>query len=150
MYQVSFNDLQYFQRYAPDRLIIAQIRKKNNCAVTYNRIRVLAFCTSSDDRLSMYQVSFNSLLYFQGYALDRLFIVKVKKAGNSVHTGDMVLVLAFCHFPYNSLSVYQVSLKLPSIHIKRYAPDKCVTDGRMFGWTDNLRFYVLFNSILVI
>ena len=42
----------------------------------------------------MYQVSFNSLLYFQRYALDKLFIAKIKKESNSVNTGDRVMVRA--------------------------------------------------------
>ena len=53
-------------------------------------------CTSSDDHLSMYRISFNSLLYFQRYAPDKPFISKIKKGSNSVNTGDRVMVLAFC------------------------------------------------------
>ena len=33
MYQVSFNSLQYLQRYAPDKLFIAKIRKGSNCVI---------------------------------------------------------------------------------------------------------------------
>ena len=58
----------------------------------------------------MYQVSFNSLLYFQRYAPDKLFTAKIKKGSNSVNTGDRVMVLAFCNSPHGPLSVYQVSL----------------------------------------
>ena len=54
MYQVSFNSLLYFHRYAPD---------KHN-VISFDRVTVLALCTSSDGRLSVYQVSLNSLLYF--------------------------------------------------------------------------------------
>ena len=68
-----------------------------------------AICTSSDGHLSMYQVSFNSLLYFQRYAPDKLFIAKIKKESNSVNTGDRVVILAFFNFLYGTLSVYQVS-----------------------------------------
>ena len=68
-----------------------------------------ALCTSSDGHLSMYQVSFKSLLYFQRYALDKLFIAKIKKGSNSVNTGDRVMVLAFCISLHGPLSVYQVS-----------------------------------------
>ena len=57
----------------------------------------------------MYQVSFDSLLYFQRYALDKLFIAKIKKGSNSVNTGDPIMVLAFCNSPHGPLSVYQVS-----------------------------------------
>ena len=65
---------------------------------------VLAPCTSSDGHLSMYQVSFNSLLYFQRYAPDKLFIAKIKKGSNSINTGDRVMVLAFCNSPHGPLS----------------------------------------------
>ena len=68
-----------------------------------------ALCTSSKGHLSMYQVSFNSILYFQIYALDRLFIAKIKKGSNSVNTSDRVRVLAYCNFLNGPLSVYQVS-----------------------------------------
>ena len=60
-------------------LTIAKIRKGNNYVIICDRVTDLAFCTSSDDHLSMYQVSFNSLLYFQRYALDKLFIAKLRR-----------------------------------------------------------------------
>ena len=44
----------------------------------------------------MYQVLFNSRLYFQRYAPDKLFIAKIKKGSNSINTGDMVAVFVFC------------------------------------------------------
>ena len=65
-------------------------------------------CTSSDGHLSMYQVSFNSLLYFQRYAPDKLFIAKIKKGSNSVNTRDGIVVHAFCKSLPSPLSVYQV------------------------------------------
>ena len=68
--------------------------------------------TSSDGCVSMYQVSFNSLLYFQRYALDKLFIAKIKKGSNSVNIGERVIVLAFCNSSHGPLSVYQVSFLL--------------------------------------
>ena len=45
-----------------------------------------ALCTSSNGHLSMYQVSFNSLLYFQRYAPDYVLIAKIKKGRNSENT----------------------------------------------------------------
>ena len=96
--------------YAPDMLTIAKIRKGNNSVISCDRVMVLAFCTSSDGQRSMYQVSFNSLLYFQRYAPDKLFIAKIKKGSNSVNTGDKIMVLAFCNSPHGPLSAYQVSL----------------------------------------
>ena len=68
-----------------------------------------ALCTSSDGHLSMYQVSFNSLLYVQRYAPDKLFIAKIKKGSNSINTSNRVMALAFCNFLHGPLSVYQVS-----------------------------------------
>ena len=56
---------------------------------------VLALCISSDELLSMYQVSFDSLLYFQRYALNKFFIAKIKKRSISVNIGDRVKVPAF-------------------------------------------------------
>ena len=53
MYQVSFNCLPYFQRYAPEKLFIENIKKGSNCINTGDKVTVFAFCTSSDGPLSM-------------------------------------------------------------------------------------------------
>ena len=58
-----------------------------------------------------------------------------KRESNSVNTGDTVMVLAFCNYPYSPLSVYQISLNYLQ-YFKRYTPDKSVTDGRTEGRTD--------------
>ena len=79
----------------------------SNSIITCNRGTVLALCTISDGRLSMYQVSFDSLLYFQRYALDKFNIAKIRKGNNSINID--VMVLAFCTFPHSPLSLYQVS-----------------------------------------
>ena len=84
----------------------------------------------------MYQVSFNSLVYFQRYALDKLFIAKMKKESNFVNTDDRVM----CNTPHGPLLVYQVSLNYLQ-YFYRYAPNKSVTDGqtdgRLDGQSDN-------------
>ena len=90
---------------------------------------MFALCTSSEGCLSVYQFSFNSLLYFQRYVPDKLFIAKTKKGSNSVNTGNRVVVLAFCNSSHGPLSVYQVSLNYLQ-YFERYAPDKSMTDGR--------------------
>ena len=84
---------------------------------------VLAFCTISDGPLSKNQVLFNSLLYFQRYAPDKLFIAKIKRGSNSVNTGDRVAVLAFCTDSDGPLSIHQVSFNY-LVYFQRYAPDK--------------------------
>ena len=70
---------------------------------------VLALCNSPYEPLSVYQVSFNSLVYFQRYAPGMLFSAKIEKGSKSIITGNRFMVLALCNFPY-SLSVYQISL----------------------------------------
>ena len=75
VYQVSFYSLVHFQRYAPDKPLIAKIRKESNSINTIDRAMILAFCT--DGALSMYQFSFNSLVYFQRYPTVKLFIAKI-------------------------------------------------------------------------
>ena len=121
MYRVLFNSLLYFQRYATDKLNAAK-RKGSNSVNTGDMAMVLAFCNFPYSTLSVYQVSFNYLLYFQRYALDKFFISKTKKGSNSENTSDRVVVLALCNSPYNFLSVYQVSFN-PLVYFQRYAPD---------------------------
>ena len=135
--QVSLIYLKFFQRYAPDKLTIANVRNGNTSEITCDRVTVLALGTFSDGHLSMYQVSFNSLLYFQRYAPDKLFIAKIKKGSNSVNTGDRIMVFAFCNFLYSHLSLNQVSL----IYIKffqRYAPDKLTVANVRKGNTSEI------------
>ena len=98
--------------------------------ITCDRVTVLALCTSSDGHLSMYQVSFNSLLYFQKYARDKLFIAKNKKGSNSINTGDRVMVLAICNSPHGLLSVYQDSLNYLQ-YLEICSGQKCD------GWMDD-------------
>ena len=77
-----------------------------NSVITFDRVTVLALCTSSDEHLSMYQVSFNSFLYFQIYALDKLFIAKIKKESNSVNTGYGFCILQFLSQPKFHLFIF--------------------------------------------
>ena len=58
---------------------------------------------------SVYQGSFNFLVYFQRYLPDKLFHALNKKGSNSVNTDDRVMIFAFCNFPYDPLSVCQGS-----------------------------------------
>ena len=95
MYQVSFNSLVNFQRYAPDKLFIAKIKKGSNSVNTAGRVTIFALCTFADSPLSMYQVSFNSLIYFQNYAPDKVFFGKIKKESYCVNTGDSSCILQF-------------------------------------------------------
>ena len=97
------------KRYATDKLIIAKIKTRSNSVITCNRVTVLALCTISDGHPLMYQVSFDSLLYFQRYASDKFDIAKIRKGNNSINTENRVMVLAFCILPRGPLSLYQVS-----------------------------------------
>ena len=73
-------------------------------------VTILTLCTFADGPLSIYQVSFNSLVYFQRYAPDKLFIAKIEKGSRSVNTVDRVRVIAFCNSPHGHLSLSQGSL----------------------------------------
>ena len=89
---------------------IAKIKKGSNSINTVDIIIILALCTSADSLLSMNQFSFNSCVYFQRYAPDKLFIAKIKKGSKFVNTVDRVMILALCNSPHGPLLVYQVSL----------------------------------------
>ena len=54
----------------------------------------------------MYQISLNSLQYFQRYVLDKFFIAKIEKGSNYINIGDRVMVLPLFDSPYCPLSVY--------------------------------------------
>ena len=86
----------------------AKIKMGNNSVITCNRVTVLALCTISDGLLSMYQVSFDSLLYFQRYSPDIFNIAIIRKGNKSINIDNRVMVLAFCTSPHSPLSLYQV------------------------------------------
>ena len=96
MYQVSFDSLLTLR----DMLrIIAKIKTGSYSVITCNRVTVLAHCTISDGCLSMYQVSFDSLLYFQRYAPDKFYIAKIRNGNNSINTDDRGYGSCILHFP---------------------------------------------------
>ena len=107
-------------------LLLQKIRKGNNSVITCDRVTLLAFCTFSDSRLLMYQVSFNSIVHFQRYTPDKRFTAKNKKGSNSINTGNRVMVLAFCNFPHGPLSISVSSfVELPSIILEICSGQKC-------------------------
>ena len=59
-----------------DKLIIAKIEMGSNSVITCNTVTVLALYTISDGRLSMHQVSFDSLLYFRDMHRKNLILQK--------------------------------------------------------------------------
>ena len=80
---------------------------------TGDKIMVLAFCCSPHSPLSVYQVSCNSLVYFQRYAPDKLFIANIKRSSKSVNTVDRGMILAVCTTPDGPLSMFQASFNSP-------------------------------------
>ena len=107
VYQVSFVYLQYFRDMLQTNLLLQKLGREIT-VITCERVMVLAFCTSSDDLLPMYQVLFSFLLHFQRYAPDKLSTAKIRKGSNSIDTGDRVMILAFWNSPHGPLTVYQV------------------------------------------
>ena len=84
------------------------MKKESNSVNTVDRVMILAMCNFPYGPLSVYPVSFKFLLYFQRYAPDKLFIVKIKKGSNFVNTVDRDMILALCNSPYGPLSVYHI------------------------------------------
>ena len=76
VYQVPFNSLLRFQRYAPDELLLQKNKKGNYSINTVDRVTVLSLCTFADSPLSTYQVLFNSLVYCQRYVPDNVLLQK--------------------------------------------------------------------------
>ena len=64
MCQVAFDSHLHFQRYPSDILVLAKIGKSKTSINNGDRVIVLEFCTSSQNRLSVDQVLFNYLQYF--------------------------------------------------------------------------------------
>ena len=106
MYHLLFNSLLNFQRYAPDKLFLAKIKKGNNSVKLVKGFMVLAFYNSTHGPLSVYQFSFIYLQYFKRYAPDKLTNPKIRKGNNSVITCDRVMVLALCTSFNGRLSMY--------------------------------------------
>ena len=110
LYQVSFFfTFNTFIDMLQTCLLLQKLGREITVVITCDRVTVLALCTSSDGHLSTYQVSFNSLLYFQRYAPDKVLIAKIKKGSNSINTGVRIMLLVFCNSPHGPLSVYQFS-----------------------------------------
>ena len=72
--------------------LLQKLKKVTNSVNTVDRVMIHALCTSADGLLSMYQVSFNSLLYFQRYAPEKLFIANMKRGSDSVNTIDRAMI----------------------------------------------------------
>ena len=98
-------------------------RKGSHSVNTGDMVIVLAFCHFPHGPLVVNQVSFHSLVYFQTYSPDKLFIAKIKKGSKSVNTVDRVMHLSSCTFFDNPLSMYQVSINSHE-NFERCAADK--------------------------
>ena len=79
MYQVSFNWLASFRDMLRTSFLLQKLKKGSNSINTVDRVTILALYTSVDGPLSIYQVSFKTLVYFQKYAPDKVFIAKLRK-----------------------------------------------------------------------
>ena len=66
----------YLQRYAPGKHNIAKTSKGNNSINNDDRVTALTFCTSPHSPLSVYQVSFVYLQFFQRHVPDKQIIEK--------------------------------------------------------------------------
>ena len=108
MHQVSFNSLPLYtlRHMLRTSFLLQKIKKGSHSVNIIDRVMNLALCASADDPLSLFQVSFNSLVHFQRYAPHKLFIAKMKKGSNNVNTVGRVVILALCYSPHCPLSVF--------------------------------------------
>ena len=59
--------------------LLLQKLEREITVIICDRVMVLALCTFSDGRLSVYQVSLNSLLYFQRYVQTSFLLQKLRR-----------------------------------------------------------------------
>ena len=101
----------------PWTILLLQKLGREITVITCDRVKVLALCTSSYCRLLMYQVSLNSLLYFQRYALDNHLLQILRR----VVTCNRVMALASA---ISLMAFYQCIKFIYLQYFKRYAPDR--------------------------
>ena len=70
LHQVLFNSFPFFQRYDPDDLDIAKIRKGSNSVNSGDRVMVFAFCDFPHGPLIVYLISFKFLSIISNNILD--------------------------------------------------------------------------------
>ena len=97
--------------------LFTKIRKGSISVNIGDRFIVLKLCNSPHDPLSVYQVSFSSIIDFQRYALDKLCSAKIKKRSGSVNTGDRLwslywAILLMTFYEFYSFPLYPFRDKL--------------------------------------
>lgn len=101
-------------------LIITKCTKGNDCTISWDRLTVLTLfeiCTSFDGCLSIYQVSFNTLLYFRKYS-GQAFICK-KMIGNYSVRSDAIGTIS------RSSIIVSSFMKLSYVLLKLCPGQKC-------------------------
>ena len=82
-YQVSWNNLEWYQSYRADTITILKISKENNSAKNDGGATVFNLCMSSGHALYLCQVSWNNLKRYQSYRVDSISIRKTTKGNKS-------------------------------------------------------------------
>ena len=111
--KVPFQSPKYFPRYGPDKHPLWKNKWLwgDNTVNIQGRIMVLVHCPSSHWHLSIKQVSFQSLKYFQDMARTGNNYEKLLRGDNTVNIQGRIMIILFCPFPHYHLSIYQVWFK---------------------------------------
>ena len=70
---------------------------------------VLVLCTSPDDGLYLYKVSWKYSRWYESYKADKIFVAKFFKRHNSIKNEGGVTVLVLCTWPDDDFYLYKVS-----------------------------------------
>ena len=94
--QVSWNNLERYQRYRADTISIRKITKGNNSAKNVVGATAVNLCMSSGHALYLCQVSWNNLERYQSYRVDTISIGKITKGDNSAKNAGGATVVNVC------------------------------------------------------
>ena len=88
---------------------MGKISKGHNSIKNEDGITVLVLCTSSDDGLYLYKVSYIYSQRYESYRAATIFMGKISKGHNSVINVGGVTVLVLCTSSDDGLYLYKVS-----------------------------------------
>ena len=117
LYQVLWNNLEWYQSYRADTISILKITKGNNSAKNASGATVVNLSTSSGHALYFYQVLWHYHKRYQSYRADTISVLENTKGNNSAKNVGWVNVvnlfmssghvLYLCQVSWNYLERYQ-------------------------------------------
>ena len=90
---------------------MGKFSKGHNSVINVGGVTVLVLCTSSDDGLYLYKVSWKYSQGYERYRADTIFMGKISKRNNSIKNVGGVTVLVLCTSSDGGLYSYKISWK---------------------------------------